>query len=131
MKQQRVLTRTTWLLAAVIVFVVSSLTMRARAQEHHAGAAAPTAHAAQEETEAGPVLPVDPKWSGIVVIVILAMFVLAATIGPIVRSEMPDEVPVPHGHDEVVGHEDHGAHEPHHGLGLGGHGHGHSHGHGH
>jgi hypothetical protein len=110
------LSRTIWLFALLAALIGT----RARAQEHATEPAAPTAHAAQEVTEDRPTLPADPKWAGIVVIVIIAMFVLAATIGPIVRSEMPEELPVPHGHGEVVGHEDHGAHESDHG-----HGHGH------
>lgn len=114
------LSRTICLLALLVALVGT----RATAQEHSTESAAPSpaAHAAQEATEDRPTLSLDPKWAGIVVIVIIAMFVLAWMIGPIVRSEMPEEVPVPHGHGEVVGHEDHGAHESHHG-------HGHAHGH--
>ena len=51
-----------------------------------------------------PRLP-DPseRWPGTVVIVILSMFLAAAIVGPIVRANMPEEVPPAHSHDEPPG----------------------------
>ncbi len=43
------------------------------------------------------------RWPGTVVIVILAMFLAAAVVGPIVRANMPEEVPPAHTHDEPPG----------------------------
>src|SRR3954447_5074386 len=120
-------------LVAICVMALSALLLSlsatmARAQEHASEApAAPAAHddaaaRGEKETVDRPSLSVDPTWAGVMVIIILGMFVMAAAIGPIMRSEMPEEVPVPHGHDEVVGHEAAHGHDPHHG-------HGHAHGH--
>jgi hypothetical protein len=43
------------------------------------------------------------RWPGAVVIVILSMFLAAAVVGPIVRANMPEEVPPAHSHDEPPG----------------------------
>jgi hypothetical protein len=55
-----------------------------------------------------PLLP-EPseRWPGTVVIVILSMFLAAAVVGPIVRANMPEEVPPAHSHDEPPGASDH------------------------
>ena len=118
--------RATWLIAAVVAVLIA---VHAHAAQSHApGAPATTPHAGNSHdatasgAEPAPVPPDQPYWAGPMLIIILGMFLAAAVVGPIIRSEMPDEVPVPHGHDEVVGHEDHGEHEP-------GHGHGHGHHH--
>ena len=72
--------------------------------------AAPPAHAADDR----PVVPHDAAaWAGTMLIIILAMFLMAAVIGPMVRMEIPVE-----SHDEHHGHDEHG-----HGD------HGHAHGH--
>ena len=69
-----------------------------------------------------PILPPHPAaWVGVVVIVIAGMFLAAAVIGPIVRANMPEEVPDTHSHDE----HGHGEHDAAHGHGD----HDHSHGH--
>lgn len=56
--------------------------------------------------DAGPVPPGDHSavWPGLVLILILTMFVLAAVIGPIARMHAPPaEMPVTHSHDEPPG----------------------------
>ena len=104
-----------------IVTLALILSLTTAALSHAADA--PEAHAAEHAVAANalpythPVLPPHPAaWAGVVVIVILGMFLAAATIGPIVRANMPEEVPDAHSHDEH-GHGEHDA----------GHGHGHEH----
>jgi hypothetical protein len=50
-----------------------------------------------------PVLPAPARWPGTMAIVILSMFAAAAVVGPIVRANMPEEVPPAHSHDEPPG----------------------------
>jgi hypothetical protein len=40
-----------------------------------------------------PILPADARWAGVLLIVILTMFVLAAVVGPLVRAIAPDDHP--------------------------------------
>ena len=90
------------------------------------------AHRAALPTNAMPVLSSVDAWVGVMGIVILAMFAMAAVIGPVSRANMPPEVPDAggHGHDDSRGHGDaHGAGDSH---GHGDpHGAGDDHGHGH
>jgi hypothetical protein len=59
-------------------------------------------------TEARPVLPDEPYWVPIMIILVGAMFLSAAVIGPIVRLNMPEELPPPaHSHDEPPGESHH------------------------
>ena len=103
-----------------VVAVVALLAWRLPAKAQHAPQGehktVPTAHegsAAHEssaahgaaEHEAGPVPP-DPHitWPGVMLILILTMFVLAAVIGPVARAHAPPEEPPPaHSHDEPPG----------------------------
>jgi hypothetical protein len=50
-----------------------------------------------------PQLSYDSHWAGPMLIIIAGMFLAAAVIGPIVRSEAPQEVPPAHSHDEPPG----------------------------
>jgi len=68
--------------------------------------------------DARPVLPTDPSaWVGTMLIIVVAMFVCAAIVGPVVRAEMahqtshiPDEpAGGDHGHGHSADH-GHGAH---------------------
>src|SRR3954447_18308643 len=134
MMNHRMIRPTSRVLIAICAMALTALVLSlsatiARAQEHatEPPTAAPAAHdeaaaRGEKETVDRPSVSVDPTWAGVMVIIILGMFVMAAAVGPIMRSEMPEEVPVPHGHDEVVGHEAAHGHDPHHG-----HGHGHGH----
>lgn len=77
-------------------------------------------HTAQD-TFPHPHISEDGSWAGVMVIVILLGFFLpAAVIGPIVRANTPEEVPVAHSHDEPPGSSGHHGHsgipaeEPHH-----------------
>ena len=68
------------------------------------GATAGGAHGGDHD--AGPVVPADRKavWPGVLLILILTMFALAAVIGPIARMHAPPaEMPVTHSHDEPPG----------------------------
>lgn len=47
--------------------------------------------------------PPDRRWPGVMLIVILGLFLAAAVIGPIVRAELPEELPQTHTHDEPPG----------------------------
>ena len=78
---------------------------------HAAGDGAPHATAGASHDGAGahdegPVPPADksPVWAGVVLILILAMFVMAAVIGPVARAHAPPaEIPPTHSHDEPPG----------------------------
>jgi hypothetical protein len=43
------------------------------------------------------------RWPGCVLIGIATMFLAAMVIGPVVRAEVPEEVPPAHSHDEPPG----------------------------
>ncbi len=117
--------------ALLLLCVLLIGTSNAIAQEHSEAAPSATASAAVHEggaaeaadTQPHPALPSDTWWTPIMLVIIAAMFLAAAVIGPIVRTLMPDELPQPHGHDDHAGH----------GHGQDEHGHGHSdpHSHGH
>ena len=105
--------------------VLATLTARVTAQEHNAPAAtrAP-AHPPAEQTATDPhvapaegdrpVVPTDAAaWAGAMLIIIIAMFLMAAVIGPMVRMEMAN-----HQTEDPAAEDDpHASH------------HGHSHGH--
>src|SRR5438105_969742 len=104
---------------ALSAALLSLAATSARAQERSADSptAAPAAHdeaAARGamETEDRPSLSADATWAGVMVIIILGMFIMAAAVGPIMRSEMPAEATVSHshGHEEEQDHGGHGGH---------------------
>ena len=91
-------------MAVVIVLALAS-SLIAQEQHRRGTDARPEAGVAQRTLadDARPMVPADPSaWAGSMLIIILAMFLMAAVVGPIVRSEMPQEVPDSHlhGHDE-------------------------------
>jgi hypothetical protein len=69
-------------------------------------AIATTAFAA-ENPEPHPILSSNGSWVPILLIVIGMLFLAAAVIGPIVRANMPEELPVSHAHDEPPGSSHH------------------------
>src|SRR5262249_52284294 len=91
----------------------------ARAQHEAAEPATPgTPSVVSAEQEARPIQPEDPFWAGPMMIIVLGLFLAAAVVGPIVRSEMAEEPPVSHGHDDdhASAHGDHSS-APAHGHG--------------
>ena len=98
--------RRSWSVVVATILVLGICGLKASAQEHgHETAAAQPGHGtvehgAQQETTARPSLSADATWAGVVVIVILGLFAMAAAVGPIMRSEMVEEAPVSHGHDD-------------------------------
>jgi hypothetical protein len=71
-----------------------------------AAAAGTGGHAGGESAgtpELGPVLPEDASWAKTVVAGIGILFAAAAVVGPIVRRDLPEEVPPAHSHDEPPG----------------------------
>ena len=100
-------------IGAVTLALATFAAPPAIAQEHEPTdslAAAPAHGNAEATDEARPVLPTDPSaWAGTMLIIIVAMFLMAAVIGPMVRMEIPIET-----HDDAHGH------------GHGEHGHGHA-----
>jgi len=59
---------------------------------------------AQEAVPPHPAISQDSSWVPVMLIVIGGMFLAAAVIGPIVRANMPEEIPPPaHSHDEPPG----------------------------
>ena len=78
--------------------------------EHSSASAEGAPHAAGAH-ETGPVVPgLRQRWPAVAVIVILAMFLAAAVIGPIVRAQAPPEMPPTHSHDEPPGASHHHGH---------------------
>lgn len=53
--------------------------------------------------DARPVLPEWVVWVGVMVIVIAALFVAAAVIGPVLRLHSPTPLPRTHSYDEPPG----------------------------
>lgn len=62
---------------------------------------------AAESAEPHPVLSSSASWVPIMLIVIGMLFLAAAVIGPIVRANMADELPISHAHDEPPGSSHH------------------------
>ena len=50
-----------------------------------------------------PVLPMHTVWMGVMIILIAALFVAAAVIGPILRAHTPAPLPRTHSYDEPSG----------------------------
>lgn len=50
-----------------------------------------------------PVLPMHTVWVGVMIILIAALFVAAAVIGPILRAHAPAPLPRTHSYDESPG----------------------------
>lgn len=78
-----------------------------------AGGPAATAQHDQVPAYTHPTLPPpDTNWPGAMIIIIGGMFLAAMVIGPVVRANMPDEVPVHDSHDEPIpdAHGGHGHH---------------------
>ncbi|MCU1274980.1 MAG: hypothetical protein JWO48_2411 [Bryobacterales bacterium] len=102
--------------AAFVLGVALSFAGGALAQEHGAtphtqpaaahggGQREGKGHAAEAGETPAPVVSEDGSWAGaMVIIILLGFFVPAAIIGPIVRTEAPEEVPPAHSHDEPPG----------------------------
>jgi hypothetical protein len=76
--------------------------------------------AARPEAFPHPQISANGSWAGSMAIIIFLSFIAAAVIGPIVRSETPEEVPPAHAHDEPPGSSHHHGHsgthaeDPHH-----------------
>jgi hypothetical protein len=91
-----------------MMVLVGLLAIRAMAQEHAQGAGEKggAAHetSAEPDSSPHPVLPADARWAGsLMIVVLLGFFLAAAVVGPIVRAEMPQEIPPAHSHDEPPG----------------------------
>src|SRR5258708_31009654 len=97
-------------LAAVIL--ASLAAMPALAEEPGALAAPDARTIDAPDLDTHPVISADATWAGNILIVIAVMFVSAAVVGPIVRSEMATETPVADSHDaDASYHADaHGGH---------------------
>lgn len=88
--------------------------------DHNTPATQP-AHRAAVDTNPHPIHSIDAQWSGMLLIVIGAMFVAAMIVGPSMHEQIKAmSASDPHGHD------DHG-HDPHDAHGHDAHGHGHGH----
>jgi hypothetical protein len=103
------------LLVGTLVLGIGSMCWAADA--HAAPAHSDTAHKIDPHAAPAhlpfphPTLPAPSTlWPAPVLIVIAAMFLSAAVIGPIVRSEIPEEVALPHSHDEPPGASGHHGH---------------------
>jgi hypothetical protein len=111
-----------WIAVLMLGAAVASAEHALAAEPHgamHEGAAISGVHSTAD-TFPHPHLSEDSHWAGPMAIIILAFFLAAAVIGPIVRADTPEEVPPAHSHDEPPGASHHhgssGTHaeEPHH-----------------
>jgi hypothetical protein len=90
--------------AVAALLMLTSLAMGQESAPPAPGHAAAAHEAHADDPAPHPVLPdASEKWPGTVVIIILSMFLAAAVVGPIVRANMPEEVPPTHSHDEPPG----------------------------
>ncbi len=87
-----------WIAAALMLaFYAAS----SRSATVGADASTPTVVEIHRPTvQPGPVLSSDSGWAGAMVIVIISMFAMAAVIGPVVRANLPTELPVIASHTE-------------------------------
>lgn len=91
-------------IAGLLIALLLSIAAVARAQDTTAPSASPDASAAADTSGMPmPVIPEASLWPGVLLICIFGLFVGAAVIGPIVRANLPDEVPLAHSHDEPPG----------------------------
>ncbi len=91
-----------WAFLIAIVFAWPSAGL---AEELATGDSAASSRSADVAPDEGhPILSANGTWAGIVVIVVVCLVLAAAVIGPIVRAEMPGEVPEAFSHTEDPGH---------------------------
>ena len=86
-----------WLIVTLLVFMNPALAL-----QHSEGGAA--------DTISHPVLPPAAPWHGVVVVLVLGMFVLAAAVGVVVRANIPEDITPVHSHDEPPGATGHHGH---------------------
>lgn len=67
------------------------------------GLASAQATAPVPDTAPHPRIIADREWAGVMVIAIVGLFITAAIVGPIVRANLPAELPPAHSHDEPPG----------------------------
>lgn len=91
------------MLASLLICLGVAAWSSAANVEHAAPGGEEHGAAGAVHAEPMPVPPVGARWAGVVVIVILALFLAAAVIGPIVRANAPEEIPPAHSHDEPPG----------------------------
>lgn len=91
------------LLVAMVVLGLSGICLAAsepvEGEVHASGAVESPSH---------PTPAAHPEWAARMVSVTVAMFLLAMLVGPVVRANMPQEMPVTHSHDEPAGGHGHG-----------------------
>ena len=91
--------------AVAMTLVVLGLSSASLAEEHAGPARESAAGAEAEHINYAHPTPPEPGilWPGSMMVAVVAMFLMAAFIGPVVRAEMPEEVPPAHSHDEPPG----------------------------
>lgn len=89
-------------LILMLVLFISATTFAQPAPE----TAAPEtpAEARLRDTDPHPILSSAAVWAGGAVIIILGLFLAAVVIGPVVRTELPEDVPVAFSHEENPSH---------------------------
>ena len=90
--------------ALAMTLVVLWVSSACLAEEHGGTSREPAAAEAEHINYPHPTPP-EPGilWPGSMMVAVIAMFLMAAMIGPVVRAEMPEEVPAAHSHDEPPG----------------------------
>ncbi len=90
----------TWLVVAAMAALLATQ-VRAESEVRGHGGASAEHHA--EVNYPHPEVPGQAVWAGAMLLTIFFMFVMAAFVGMLVRSEIPEEVPPAHSHDEPPG----------------------------
>jgi hypothetical protein len=86
-------------IVAILLLVLSSIALARELPE----AAATSSGGSEVALQAGPILSHDILWLRPILTIIAIMFILAFVVGPVVRKEVPQEMPPVHSHDEPPG----------------------------
>ena len=82
---------------AAILLVLASSAFAREALE------TPVTSGTEMTAQSGPILSHNINWLRPILTTVIIMFILAFVVGPVVRKEVPQELPPAHSHDEPPG----------------------------
>lgn len=85
---------------AILFLLLMSLAIPALAEESPVDNPTDLRPAPALDDDTHPIYSADAQWTGDVIVAIAGLFLAAAVIGPIVRAEAPQAVPVAMSHEE-------------------------------
>lgn len=95
----------TLMLAAMLVLSTTAMAEQAHLTTTAASLTAESLGTADEtDADPHPAVPTDATWAGSMVIVLALLFLSAAVVGPVVRANMPAEMPMGASHEEDASH---------------------------